>query len=142
VAARLDHARCCCQVYILKQDPLRRTVSCSAGIALFYGDPEGAQKVYILCIKSVARFCVVACRGLQLGDRLLLDLVQTYRRFQHKQHIEALFADVLHDFRNMLGLGNRLMDGFSQLLDKTTKSLIQRSTPNRHLMARFYLPYF
>jgi hypothetical protein len=34
------------------------------------------------------------------------------------------------------------MDGFSQLLDKTTKSLIQRSTPNRHLMARFYLPYF
>jgi hypothetical protein len=33
------------------------------------------------------------------------------------------------------------MDGLPQLLDKTTKSLIQRSTPNRHRRARFYLPY-
>jgi hypothetical protein len=33
------------------------------------------------------------------------------------------------------------MDGLPQLLNKTTKSLVQRSTPNRHLRARFYLPY-
>ena len=37
----------------------------------------------------------------------------------------ALFADVLHYLGDLLGLGNRLMNGFPQLLDKTTKSLVQ-----------------
>jgi hypothetical protein len=33
------------------------------------------------------------------------------------------------------------MNGFPQLLDQSTKSLVQRCTPIRHLQARFYLPY-
>jgi hypothetical protein len=62
---------------------------------------------------------------------LLFYLVQSNRRFQHQKHIEALFADILHYLGDLLGLGNRLVNGFSQLLDKTTKSLIQRCTPIR-----------
>ena len=64
-------------------------------------------------------------RGLEFGDRLLFYLVQPNRRFQHQKHIKALFADVLHYLGDLLGLGNRLMNGFPQLLDKTTKSLVQ-----------------
>jgi hypothetical protein len=56
---------------------------------------------------------------------LLFYLVQSNRRFQHQKHIEALFADILHYLGDLLGLGNRLMNGFPQLLDQTTKSLVQ-----------------
>jgi hypothetical protein len=55
----------------------------------------------------------------------LFYLVQPNRRFQHQKHIKALFADVLDYLGDLLGLGNRLMNGFPQLLDKTTKSLVQ-----------------
>ena len=88
--------------------------------------------MYILCVKSLISLRTFVDRGFQLGDRLLFYLVQPNRRFQHQQHIKALLADVLHDLRDLLGLGNRFMDGLPQLLNKTTKSLIQRSTPNRH----------
>jgi hypothetical protein len=115
------------------QTPLR--------LALLDRDAQGAQKVYILCVKSLISLRTFVDRGFQLGNRLLFYLVQANRRFQHQQHIEALLADVLHDLRDLLGLGNRFMDGLPQLLNKTTKSLVQRSTPNRHLRARFYLPY-
>jgi hypothetical protein len=109
--------------------------------ALLDRNPQRAQKVYILSVKRLISLGSFVHRGFQLRGRLLFYLVQTNRRFQHQQHIEALLADVLHDLRDLLGLGNRFMDGLPQLLDKTTKSLIQRSTPNRHLRARFYLPY-
>jgi hypothetical protein len=104
-------------------------------------DAKGAQKVYILRIKSLISLRVYTRRGLQLRNRLLFHLVQPDRRFQHEQHIEALFTYVLHHLGDLLGLGNRFVNGFSQLLDKTTKSLVQRDTPSRHLRARFYLPY-
>jgi hypothetical protein len=100
--------------------------------ALLDRDAQGAQKVYILCVKSLISLRTFVDRGFQLGNRLLFYLVQANRRFQHQQHIEALLADVLHDLRDLLGLGNRFMDGLPQLLNKTTKSLVQRSTPNRH----------
>jgi hypothetical protein len=97
--------------------------------------------VYILRVKSLIPLQIFAWRRLQFGDGLLFYLVQSNRRFQHEKHIEALFADILHYLGDLLGLGNRLMNGFPKLLDQTTKSLVQRSTPIRHLRARFYLPY-
>jgi hypothetical protein len=103
-------------------------------------DTQGAEKVYILGVKRLATRRVFARGSLKFRNRLLFYLVQPNRRLQHKKHIKALFADVLHNLGNLLGFGNRLMDGFPELLDKTTKSLIQRSTPTRHLQARFYLP--
>ncbi len=87
--------------------------------------------MYILRVKSLISLPTFVDRGFQLGDRLLFDLVQANRRFQHQQYIKALLTDVLHDLRDLLGLGNRFMDGLPQLLNKTTKSLVQRSTPNR-----------
>jgi hypothetical protein len=68
---------------------------------------------------------------------LLFYLVQSNRRFQHEKHIEALFADILHYLGDLLGLGNRLMNGFPKLLDQTTKSLVQRCTPIRHPQGGF-----
>jgi len=109
--------------------------------ALLDRDAEGAQKVYILGVKSIISLRIFRRRGFQLGDWLLFYLVQSNRRFQHQQHVETLLTDILHHFGDLLGLGNRLMNGLSQLLDKTTKSLIQRGTPNRHLRTRFNLPY-
>ena len=109
--------------------------------ALLDRDAQGAQKVYILRVKSLISLRIFIHRGFQLGDRLLFYLVQANRRFQHQQHIKTLLADVLHNLGDLLGLGNRFMDRLPQLLDKTTKSLIQRNTPNRHRRARFYLPY-
>ena len=97
--------------------------------------------MYILRVKSLISLPTFIHRGFQLRGRLLLYLVQSNRRFQHEKHIEALFADILHYLGDLLGLGNRFMDGFPQLLDKTTKSLVQCSTPKRPLRARFYLPY-
>ena len=94
-------------------------------------DAQGAQKVYILRIKSLVPLRIFAWRGLQFRGWLLFYLVQSNRRFQHQKHIEALLADVLHHLGDLLGLGNRLMNGFPQLLDQTTKSLVQRSTPIR-----------
>ncbi len=81
--------------------------------------------MYILRIKSLVPLHIFAWRCLKFGDRLLFYLVQSNRRFQHEQHIEALLADILHYFGDLLGLGNRLMNGFPQLLNQTTKSLVQ-----------------
>jgi hypothetical protein len=81
--------------------------------------------VYILRVKSLIPLQIFAWRCLQLRGRLLFYLVQSNRRFQHQKHIKALFADVLDYLGDLLGLGNRLMNGFPQLLDKTTKSLVQ-----------------
>ena len=105
-------------------------------------DTQGAQKVYILRVKSLIPGRIFVHRGFEFRRWLLFYFVQSNRRFQHQQHIETLLADILHHLGDLLGLGNRLMDGFPKLLDKTTKSLIQRSTPSRPLRARFYLPYF
>jgi hypothetical protein len=96
------------------------------------GDAQGAQKVYILRIKRLIPFQIFARRSLEFRTWLLFNLVQSNRRFQHQKHIEALFADILHYLGDLLGLGNRLMNGFPQLLDKSTKSLVQRCTPIRH----------
>lgn len=38
--------------------------------------------------------------------------------FKHEQHIEAVLADILHNARDLVVLGDRLMDGFAQLLDE------------------------
>ena len=89
------------------------------------GDTQGAQKVYILGVKSLVSLRIFAGWSFELRNRLLFHLVQSNRRFQHQKHIKALFADVLDHLGDLLGLGNRLMNGFPQLLDKTTKSLIQ-----------------
>jgi hypothetical protein len=97
--------------------------------------------VYILRVKRFVPLRTFSGRSLQLGNWLLFHFVQANRRFQHKQHIEALFADVLDYLGDLLGLGNRLMNGFPKLLDKTTKSLVQRVTPNHYPQARFFLPY-
>ena len=83
----------------------------------FYRDAQGAQKVYILRIERLISMSIFVHGGFQFGGRLLFYLVQANRRFQHQQHIKALLADVLHDLRDLLGLGNRFMDGLPQLLD-------------------------
>jgi hypothetical protein len=85
--------------------------------ALLDRDTQGAQKVYILRVKSLISLGTFVDRGFQLGGRLLFHLVQADCRFQHQQHIKTLLADVLHDLRDLLGLGNRFMDGLPQLLD-------------------------
>ena len=81
--------------------------------------------MYILRIKRLISSGSFTWRGLQLGNRLLLYLVESNRRLQHKQDIETLLADILHHFGDVLGLGNRFMNRFSELLDETTKSLVQ-----------------
>ena len=81
--------------------------------------------MYILRIKSLVPLGIFAWRCLEFRNWLLLYLVQSNRRFQHQKHIKALFADILHYLGDLLGLGNRLMNGFPQLLDQTTKSLVQ-----------------
>ena len=73
--------------------------------------------MYILRVKSLISLRTFVDWGFQLRDRLLFYLVQSNRRFQHQQHIKALLADVLHDLGDLLGLGNRLVNGFPQLLD-------------------------
>ena len=88
-------------------------------------DAQGAQKVYILRVKSLIPGRIFVHNGFELRRWLLFYLVQSNRRLQHQKHIEALFADILHYLGDLLGLGNRLMNGFPQLLDKTTKSLVQ-----------------
>jgi len=76
------------------------------------------------------------------GNWLLFYLVQTDRRFQHQEHIEALLTNVLDHFRDLFGLGNRIVDGFPKLLDEATKSLVKEIPPVVPLRARFFLPYF
>ena len=97
----------------------------SARLVFLDRDTQGAQKVYILRVKRFVSLRAWVGGSLQLGDWLLFHLVQSNRSLQHEQHIEALLADVLHHLGDVLGLGNRLMNGFPQLLDKTTKSLVQ-----------------
>ena len=101
----------------------------SARLVFLDRDTQGAQKVYILRVKRFVPLRAWAGGSLQLGDWLLFHLVQSNCRLQHEQNVEALLADVLHHLGDVLGLGNRLMNGFPQLLDKTTKSLVQRTTP-------------
>jgi hypothetical protein len=88
-------------------------------------DTQGAQKVYILRVKRFIPSRSFTRRGLQLGNRLLLYLVESNRRLQHEQDIETLLADILHYFGDVLGLGNRFVNRFPELLDETTKSLVQ-----------------
>ena len=89
--------------------------------------------MYILRVKRLIPSGSFTRRGLQFRNRLLLYFVESNRRLQHEQDIETLLADILHHFGNVLGLGNRFVNRFSELLDETTKSLVQRITPNRHL---------
>ena len=100
-------------------------ISLIVDLTLFDRDTQGAQKVYILRVKSLIPGRVFVHRGFEFRRWLLFYLVQSNRRFQHQQNVKALLADVLHDLRDLLGLGNRFMNGFPQLLDKTTKSLVQ-----------------
>ena len=81
--------------------------------------------MYILRVKRLVPLRIFAPRGLPLRDRLLLYLVQSNRRLQHEQDIETLLADILHHFGDVLGLGNRFVNRFPELLDETTKSLVQ-----------------
>ena len=97
----------------------------SARLVFLDRDTQGAQKVYILRVKRRVPWGVLVGAGLQFRGRLLFHLVQSNCRLQHEQNVEALLADVLHHLGDVLGLGNRLMNGFPQLLDKTTKSLVQ-----------------
>ena len=85
--------------------------------ALLDRDTQGAQKVYILRVKSLIPGRIFVHNGFEFRRWLLFYLVQSNRRFQHEQHIKALLADVLHDLGDLLGLGNRLVNGFPQLLD-------------------------
>ena len=85
--------------------------------------------MYILRVKSLIISRILGGGGFQLRRWLLLDLVQPDRRFQHKQHIEALFADVLHYFGYLLRFRDGFVNGFTQLLDETTKSLVQVIPP-------------
>ncbi len=81
--------------------------------------------MYILRIKRFIPSRSFTRRGLQLRNRLLFYLVESNRRLQHEQDIETLLADILHYFRDVLGLGNRFVNRFPELLDETTKSLVQ-----------------
>ena len=81
--------------------------------------------MYILCVKRLIPSRSFTHRSLQFGNRLLLNLVQSNRRLQHEQDIETLLADILHHFGDVLGLGNRFVNRFPELLDETTKSLVQ-----------------
>ena len=74
--------------------------------ALLDRDAQGAQKVYILRVKSPISWRTLTGGRLNFGDRLLLNLIQPDRRFQHQEHVEALLANVLHHFRDVFGLGN------------------------------------
>ena len=85
--------------------------------ALLDRDTQGAQKVYILRVKSLISWGIFVRWGLQFGGWLLFYLIQANRRFQHQQNIKALLANVLHDLGDLLGLGNRFMDGLPKLLD-------------------------
>lgn len=64
------------------------------------------------------------------GSRLLFHLIESDGRFQHQQNIKPLLTDVLHYFGDLLGFGDRFVNGFSQLLDETTESLVQWTTPS------------
>jgi hypothetical protein len=110
-------------------------------LAFFHRDAQGAQKVYILSVKSFVCRRIFIHRSFQLGDRLLFHFVQTDRRLQHQKHIETLLANILHHLGDLLGLGNRFVNGFTQLLDQTTKSLVQVVPPIATNRARFNLPY-
>jgi hypothetical protein len=96
-----------------------------AGLPFLDRDAQRAQKVYILRVKRLVVLRIFATPGLHFRNWLLFHLVQSDRRFQHEQHIEALFADILNHLGNLLGLGNRFMNGLPKLLDKTTESLVQ-----------------
>src|ERR1700685_3874121 len=76
----------CCQLYTDN-----RNVLSSSAFTLLNRDAQGAQKVYILGVKSLVP--IRAFGVLELGDRLLSDFVQPNRRFQHKQQVKALLAD-------------------------------------------------
>ncbi len=81
--------------------------------------------MYILRVKRLIPARSFTRRGLQLGNRLLLHFVESNRRLEHEQDIETLLADILHYFRDVLRLGNRFVNRFPELLDETTKSLVQ-----------------
>lgn len=64
------------------------------------------------------------------GGGLLLHFIEPDGGFQHQQDVEALFANVLDHLGDLLGLGNRFVDGLPQLLNETAESLVQDTTPN------------
>jgi hypothetical protein len=97
--------------------------------AFFHRDAEGAQKVYILRVKCFVCGRTFIHGRLELRGWLLFHFVQANRCLQHEQYIKPLFSDVLHNFRDLLRFGNRFVNGFTQLLDETTKSLVQVLPP-------------
>ena len=65
----------------------------------------------------------------QAGLRLLLELVEADRRFKHQQDVEALLPDVLHNAGYVFRFGDRLVDGFSQLLNEFSQLCVQGVSP-------------
>ncbi len=85
---------------------------------------------------AVFRFSVRgALAGIDRAGRLLLHFVQPDGGFQHEQNFKALPANIGHDAGNLRGLGNALVDGFSQLLNQLTEFLIQVRTSISRLAA-------
>ncbi len=63
------------------------------------------------------------------------NLVETNRRFEHEQHVEAVLTDVLHHPGYLLTLDDRLMNGLAELLNEFTQAgchgYLQKRRPTR-----------
>ncbi len=88
----------------------------------FHGDAQGPQP-----------FAVVLAEGRFALDGLAVflpifcgNLIQTDGGFQHQQHVESLFADVLDDAGNLLALNDRLVNRLSKLLNQFAQTGCQK----------------
>src|SRR5258708_2705599 len=77
---------------------------------------ERLQKVQIVRRELSRRGAFLSAVAQSLGI-LGGNLVQPDRRLKHQQHIEPVFADILHNPGDLLALYDRLMNGLAQLLD-------------------------
>jgi hypothetical protein len=87
----------------------------------FDRNPQGTQEIHILRGEGFFAGLGVICTGFQRAG-LLFHFVEANRGFQHEQHFETLFADILYHACDVLRLGDRFVNRLSKLLNEISQS--------------------
>jgi hypothetical protein len=86
--------------------------------AVLNRNAQRAKKAHILGGKRLTAFFPLH----RISRRMLLNRIQSNRRFQHQQHVETLLANFLNHPCDLRRLGHGFVYGFPKLLDQALQS--------------------
>jgi hypothetical protein len=105
-------------------------IAWGGGVVLLGGDAEGFEEGEVVAGEGAGGGVLAVVFAV---FSVVFDLVEADGGFEHEQDVEALFADFADDTGDLVRVGDGLVDGFAEFLDKVLDLLIQRHLPGEFL---------